>query len=94
MIGPGGFAISSSHLFVVPILVLWVGLEKSKKLNFDVRNIFVGSYTEPRWGCSNFTSRNVENWNLARPIASTTTTLVWFSTRFAIFRKRLVLVGC
>jgi hypothetical protein len=30
MIGPSGFAINSSHLFVVFILVLWVGLQKSK----------------------------------------------------------------
>jgi hypothetical protein len=32
-------------LFAVPILVLWVGFgekERKKKLNLDVRNIFVG----------------------------------------------------
>jgi hypothetical protein len=46
------FAISSSHLFAIPLSVLWVALEKSKQLNLDVRNMFVGSHIEPCWGCS------------------------------------------
>jgi hypothetical protein len=29
-----------SHLFAVAVLVLWVQLERKKKLNLDVRNIF------------------------------------------------------
>jgi hypothetical protein len=34
------FAVSSSHLFAVPISVLRVALGKSKQLNLDVKNIF------------------------------------------------------
>jgi hypothetical protein len=30
IIGPGGFLLVVSHLFTVPVLVLWVGLQKSK----------------------------------------------------------------
>jgi hypothetical protein len=30
MIGPGGLLLVVSHLFAVPILVLWVGLRKQK----------------------------------------------------------------
>ncbi len=37
------------HLFAAPASVLWVGLQKSTWLNFDVKNIFAGSYTEHRW---------------------------------------------
>jgi hypothetical protein len=40
-----------SHQFAVPILVLWMGLEKSKEPNLDVRNIFAGSHTEHGWRC-------------------------------------------
>jgi hypothetical protein len=29
MIGLGGFLLEVSHLFAVPVLVLWVGLEKN-----------------------------------------------------------------
>jgi hypothetical protein len=42
LICPGGFLLVVSHLFAVPVLVLWVGLEKSKELILDVRNIFAG----------------------------------------------------
>jgi hypothetical protein len=28
LIGPGGLHLAVSHLFAVPVLVLWVGLEK------------------------------------------------------------------
>jgi hypothetical protein len=31
MFGPGGLLLVISYLFAVPILVLWVGLEKKKK---------------------------------------------------------------
>jgi hypothetical protein len=30
IVGPGGFLLVVSHLFTVPVLVLWVGLQKSK----------------------------------------------------------------
>jgi hypothetical protein len=40
MIGPGGLLLVVARLFSVLVLVLWVGLEKSKKLNLDVRKIF------------------------------------------------------
>jgi hypothetical protein len=30
MIGPSGLLLVVSHLFAVPVLVLWVGLEKGK----------------------------------------------------------------
>jgi hypothetical protein len=42
MIGPGGLLLVYSHLFAVPVLVLWAGLEKVNDLNLDVRNIFSG----------------------------------------------------
>ncbi len=45
-VGPGGLPLVVSDLFAVPILVLWAGLQKSKLLNLDVRNIFAGSHTE------------------------------------------------
>jgi hypothetical protein len=40
MIGPGGLLLVVHHLFVVPLSVLWVGLQKSKWINLDVKNIF------------------------------------------------------
>jgi hypothetical protein len=47
MIGPGALLLVVSHLFVIPILVLWVGLEKNRQLiNLDVRNIIAGSHAE------------------------------------------------
>ncbi len=43
----GALLLVVSHLFAVPVLVLWVGLEKNKKKqNLDVRNILAGSNTE------------------------------------------------
>jgi hypothetical protein len=42
MICPDGLLLVVSHLFAV--LVLWVGLEKTKKPNLNVRNTFVGSH--------------------------------------------------
>jgi hypothetical protein len=44
MIGPCGLLLVVSHLLFAAV-VLWVGLEKSKELNLDVRNIFAGSDT-------------------------------------------------
>jgi hypothetical protein len=36
----------------VPVLVLWVGLEKSKELNLNVKNIFAMSHTQHHhWRC-------------------------------------------
>ncbi len=40
IIGPVGLLSVVSHLFAVAILVLWVELERNKKLTLDVRNIF------------------------------------------------------
>jgi hypothetical protein len=37
LIGPGGLLLVVSHLYAVPVLVLKVGLEKSEKLNLDVK---------------------------------------------------------
>jgi hypothetical protein len=44
MIGAGRLLLVVSHLFAVPVLILWVGLEKSIKLNLDVRNILLVRY--------------------------------------------------
>jgi hypothetical protein len=52
LLGPGGLLFVVSHPFAVPVLVLWLGLEKSKQLNLNVRNIFAGSHTEHCWRCS------------------------------------------
>ncbi len=53
MIGSGDFLLVVSHLFGVPVLVLWgAQLEKTKQLNLDVRNISPGSNTEHCWRCS------------------------------------------
>ncbi len=40
MIGSGGLLLLVSQLVAVSVLVLQVGLEKSKELNLDVRNLF------------------------------------------------------
>jgi hypothetical protein len=48
MIGPGGLLLVVPHLFVVPVWVLSVGLQKSTELNLDVKNIFAGSHNEHR----------------------------------------------
>lgn len=51
-------ALVASHLFTVPVLVLWAGLEKSKYVwlifawYMEVRNIFAGSNSEHRGRCS------------------------------------------
>jgi hypothetical protein len=46
MVGLGGLLVLvfTHHLCAAPVLVLWVELEKSKKLNLNVRNIFAGSH--------------------------------------------------
>ncbi len=46
MIGPGGLLLVISHIFAVPVSVLWVGLQQSSQLNLDVKNIFAGSHTD------------------------------------------------
>jgi len=48
MIGPGDLLLESSPLTYLLSLLLqffWVGLQKSKQLNLDVKNIFVESPT-------------------------------------------------
>jgi len=52
MIGPGGLLLVVSHLFAVLVSVSWMGLQKSKYGNLDVKNIFAGSRTKHRWRCS------------------------------------------
>jgi ABC-type nitrate/sulfonate/bicarbonate transport system permease component len=46
MVGLGGLLLAVPHLFAIPILVLWVGLEKKNKLNVDVIFSFVGTHIE------------------------------------------------
>ncbi len=46
MIGPGGLLLAVPRLFAVTVLVLCVGLQKSKTLNLDGKNSFAGSHTE------------------------------------------------
>jgi hypothetical protein len=46
MIGPGGLLLAVPRLFAVTVLVLCVGLQKSKTLNLDGKNTFAGSHTE------------------------------------------------
>jgi hypothetical protein len=42
-----------SHLFAVPILVLWVGLEEKGNIFSWIREIFFArSHTEHHWMCS------------------------------------------
>jgi len=54
IIGPGGLLLVVPHpLFVVPVSVLWVGVQKSKKVKLDVKNKFAGSHIENRRRCSN-----------------------------------------
>ncbi len=43
-IGLDGLLLIGSHLFAILVLVLWVGLKKSKQLNLDVINIFARSH--------------------------------------------------
>jgi hypothetical protein len=52
MIDPGGLLLVVPTYLQSPFSVLRVALEKSKQLNLDVRNFFVGSHIEPQWGCS------------------------------------------
>ncbi len=54
VIGPSGSLLVVAHLFAVQVAVLWVGLQKSKQLYLDVKNIFAGLHTEPHWRCSYF----------------------------------------
>jgi hypothetical protein len=42
MIVLGGLLLVVPHLFVILVLVSWVGLQESKLLNLDVKNIFIG----------------------------------------------------
>jgi hypothetical protein len=58
MIGPGGLLLVVPHLFADPVSLLLVGLQKSRELNWDVKNIFAGSHTDHRWRCSNIISKN------------------------------------
>jgi hypothetical protein len=41
------------HLFALPVLVLWEGLQNHTELNVDVKSIFEGSHAEDCWRCSN-----------------------------------------
>jgi len=52
-ISRGGSLLVVSHLFVIPILVSWVGLEKKQtNLNLEVKNIFARSHSEHHcWIC-------------------------------------------
>jgi hypothetical protein len=51
LIGPAGLLLVVSHLFAIPVLVLWVGLEKCKQLKLGCENFFAGSHSEHclRW---------------------------------------------
>jgi hypothetical protein len=49
MIGSNGLLGVVSHLFAELVFVLWLKLEKKKKLNLDVINIYAVSHTEHRW---------------------------------------------
>jgi hypothetical protein len=49
LIGPGGLLVVVSHLFVVPFLVLWLGLGKRKR-EYSLE-IFEEDHTV-RWRCS------------------------------------------
>jgi hypothetical protein len=40
MIDPSGLLLIISHLFAIRVSVFWVGLQKIKSLNLDVKNIF------------------------------------------------------
>jgi hypothetical protein len=50
MIHQAGLLLVVSHLFAVSVSVVGVGLQKSKELNLDVKNIFAVSHTEHRRG--------------------------------------------
>ncbi len=42
MVGPRGLRSVVAHRFAVPVLVLWAGLRKSRKLNLDGEKILLG----------------------------------------------------
>jgi hypothetical protein len=47
LIRPSGLLLVVSHVYAVPVSVLWVGLEKKLVIkNLDVRNNLAGSHTE------------------------------------------------
>jgi phosphotransferase system glucose/maltose/N-acetylglucosamine-specific IIC component len=46
MIALGGLLLVVPQLFVIMVLVSWVGFQESKLLNLDVKNIFIGSHIE------------------------------------------------
>jgi hypothetical protein len=52
LIGAGQLLLVVSHLFAVPVLVLWVGLKTNKESKLGCENIFARSHTEHRWRCS------------------------------------------
>jgi hypothetical protein len=54
LIGPRGLVLVVSHVFAVPVLVLWVELEKTKKLNLDVKNMFLKLVLLPFQTCNTF----------------------------------------
>jgi hypothetical protein len=46
MIGLGGLLLVVPHLFAIPVSILGVGLQKSTKLNLNVKNIPRGGFWE------------------------------------------------
>ncbi len=52
LIGAGQLLLVVSHLFAIPVLVLWVGLKKNKESKLGCENNFARSHTEHRWRCS------------------------------------------
>jgi hypothetical protein len=40
VIGPGGLLLIVSHLFAVPVLILWVGMKKKKRTKLECKKHF------------------------------------------------------
>jgi hypothetical protein len=59
MIGPGGLLLVISHLFQVPVLVLWVGLENVNNYTW-IRKVILQVDTEFYCRCSKLITNPLE----------------------------------
>jgi hypothetical protein len=46
---PGGLLLVVSHLFALPVSVLWVGFEKKQITELGCEKYFAGSHNEDSW---------------------------------------------
>ncbi len=91
MIGLGGLLLVVSHLFAVPVLVLWVGLEKNVIDHTRLRgNIFAGSHIKHHWKCCNSVATGAQYVTPHSKVYCEKVKMCWFSSGNWFFCTKFV----